>query len=237
MGYWFDIGIWLTQDLDTNGVGDPRQVLKDFIPENFSEAGHNVNLTVHSATPSPPRENVVDTGWPQNAAPCGNWISFSNLMDWWEDWHTCNGQWHDDANLLVTNYDSTFGLTSGNCNHTTNHHCVAEASKIGDLEDESLGAYGKDLRYSQMYGTVLHEIGHAVIDETGSYTCGGNPANEEQMATSYKNSQGRVITSPMVSWGTSNECCSGLVKEPNTAWFTRSYSQCVQDHLVNCLNK
>lgn len=246
MGYTFDIGIWLTYDLETNGVGNPREALKKFVPENFKEAGHSINLTVHSENPNPPYESVTHPDhWPAEDDPCpnltGNPTTFDDLLEWWDIWHSCNGKTHDDANVLVSDWDSTGGLTVGDCDETGNHKCVAEAHRIGDLDDESVDNCGPDTRYAQMYSTVIHEIGHAVIDETGSFSCASSP-EESEMGNSWKDPDFDIkYTTPMVTWddseGSENECCTDVVTEPADPYWCRSYSQCVQDHLVNCANK
>ncbi|MFB6193606.1 MAG: hypothetical protein ABEI75_00950 [Halobaculum sp.] len=247
MGYTFDIGIWLTNDLDQNGDGDPRKALSRFVPENFEEAGHSVDLTIHTENPYPPAESVyADSDWPASDDPCPNFTghetTFDNLLDWWDLWHPCNAsETHADANVLVSNYESTAGYTGGDCDQTGNHYCVAEASNIGKLADESVDNAGSDLRYSQMYATVIHEIGHAVIDETGSYSCGGSTVEESRIGNSWT-SNGNTYTTPMVTFdnGTDyNECCTDLVEDPGyySRYYSRSYSQCAQDHLVNCANK
>lgn len=247
MGYTFDIGIWLTYELENYGTGDPRKALNKFVPENFTEAGHDVDLKIHSTNPNPPEESVsASDQWPANDDPCPNFpdspTTFDNLLDWWDLWHPCNAsETHDDANVLVSNYDSTAGLTSGDCDQSGNHYCVAEGHRIGDLADETVDSSGSEMRYSQMYATVIHEIGHAVIDETGSYACGGSEIKESRMGNSWT-SNGNTYTTPMVTFdnGTDyNECCTDLEPDPGywSRYYSRSFSQCVQDHLVNCANK
>lgn len=248
MGYPFDIGIWLTSELYYNGLGDPEGALSKFVPENFTEAGHSIDLTIHTTNPDPPAESFNHPDhWPTEGAPCSNFgqtaTTYDNLLVWWEDWHACQAsETHGDANVLVTNWDSTGGATSGDCNETGNHHCVAEAHRIGDLADEDVNNSGPETRYSQMYATVLHEIGHAVIDETGSFSCSSSPS-EERMGNSWQDINFDITyTTPMVTWensedGSENECCTNLVPKPSDPHWTREYSQCVQDHLVNCANK
>lgn len=247
MGYSFDIGIWLTYELETNGVGKPRKALNKFVPENFKEADHSINLTVHTSNPNPPAESVYASDqWPTDDDPCAQfnegYTTYDNLLDWWQDWHACNAsETHGDANVLVSDYDSTAGLTGGDCDQTGNHFCVAEGHRLGDLADEDVDNAGPDTRYSQMYATVIHEIGHAVIDETGSYACSDSPS-ESRMGNSWRNNEFNITyTTPMVTWdnsnGSENECCTNLASEPSDPYWTRSYSQCVQDHLVNCKNK
>lgn len=239
----FDIGVWLTDDLDSNGIGDPRQALSKFIPPNFQDAGHSVDLTIHSHSPVAPAESYSHPDhWPQTAYPCVNGSSFDDLLDWWESEHVCNSYTtHSDVNLLVTNYDSTAGATTGDCDEYGNHYCVAEASNIGDLEDEPTYSSGSELRYSQMYATVLHEIGHAVIDETGSYSCSGSPVNEERTGDSFTQN-GNTYTTPMVTFDNGddqNACCYDLEPDPGywSRHYSRSFSFCVENHLVNCANK
>jgi hypothetical protein len=247
MGYTFDIGIWVTYDLSIDGLGDPESALNKFVPENFQEAGHSVNLTIHTTNPNPPAESLsAPDQWPTEDDPCAQFgqepTTYNDLLEWWLDWHACNAsETHGDANILVTNYDSTAGVTTGDCDETGNHYCVAEAHRIGDLADEDVDNAGPDVRYSQMYATVLHEIGHAVIDETGSFSCSSDPS-EERMGNSWRNFDFDITyTTPMVTWdnskGSKNECCTDLASEPSDPYWTRSYSQCVQDHLVNCQNK
>lgn len=245
MGYTFDIGIWLTYELAIYGNGDPEKALKKFIPENFKEAGHSIDLTIHSTNPAPPYESYNADHWPAEDDPCGISGTFNDLMDWWDVWHSCNGTTHADANVLVTDYDSTAGLTIGDCDQSQKHLCVAEASKIGDLADENVDSYGHEMRYSQMYATVLHEIGHAVLNEEGTFSCSDSSVEEERAGDSWSvNNSDKVKTTPMVTWdnkhGSKNLCCTDLAAEPssddNKVW-TRSYSSCVQDHLVNCANK
>lgn len=241
----FDIGIWITADLASNGPGDPVTALDRFVTETFDEMGHTADLTIHDDHPNPPRESVsLPEHWPANDDPCpnleGHPETFDNLLDWWNLWHACNGQIHDDANVLVSNFDSTAGVTTGDCDDAANHRCVAEGHDIGRLADEDIDNAGPDDRYSQMYATVLHEIGHAVIDETESVPC-SNSISEERMGDSWRNQDFNItFTTPMVTWannGADNECCTDLVAEPSTPYWTRSYSTCVQNHVTNCANK
>lgn len=239
MGYTFDIGIWLTADLRNNGVGDPETALDRFVTETFDETSHSVDLTIHSESIVPPNENCVDDGWPVYEEICGfGGQTYTDLLDWWTDKHGCNGyEDHTDANLLVTNYPSTYGITGPGCDI---QYCVAEASDIGLLASESFNNEGPELRYSQMYATVLHELGHAAIDENLSVSCGGSPAEEEWMGDSWS-AVGNTYTSPMVTWrddtGTQNECCTNVEFKPSEIYFSRSYSQCVASHMKNCANR
>lgn len=240
----FDIGIWLTADLENDGAGYPRTALEKFVPANFNEIGHSINLEIHDTNPNPPSDRAKDGIWPiTTQSPCSKYqnVTYNALIDWWVEWHACKGVTHDDANILLTNFESNYGVTRGDCDEELSHRCVAEASEIGRLHDETINSSGSDLRYKQMYATVLHEIGHAVIDETKSTPCTAE-TNEERLGYSYSDALGNIFTTPMVSWanpdhGSQNECCTELQEKPENPHFDRSYSACTQDLITNCENK
>lgn len=247
----FDVGVWLTSELYHNGPGDPSTALDKFITNAFDEAGHTVNLDIHAANPDPPNENIVGQGWPaDDTMRCDGHIgtvTYDSLDEWWNDWHYCNADYtHDDATLLVTNYDSDYGVTTGTCSDSRSHLCVAEAHRCGELANEPTDAEGSEKRYAQMYASVIHELGHAAINEHLSAKCGSSPLAEEQMARSwYETSSGPARCTPMVSWdnsdGSVNECCADLVENPygtgTEIYWQPTYSTCTANHMKSCSDR
>lgn len=243
----YDIGIWLTYELANLGPGDPEAALDKFIKNAFSDAGHTADIQFHSERPDPPNENVVGSGWPtEDTMTCNGHtatITYDDLGDWWSDWHDCHGVNHSDANLLVTNYDSDYGVTWGSCSFSYAHRCVAEAHRCGDLADEPTSAEGSEPRYAQMYACVIHELGHVAINEDLTAACGSTPLDEERMGRSwYETSGGPARATPMVTWddadGSVNECCDDLIENPygtgTEIYWQSTYSNCTATHTESC---
>jgi hypothetical protein len=216
-------------------------------------ASTSISAAPHSVPPYEKASNDPDSDeWPIYDDPCGDLRKYDDLLHWWEDWHKCNGTQATDGNILISNYNGTYGETSGRCPSVDNVgplRCVAEGSEIGKLQNAAWDERGCDKKYSQMYATVLHEIGHCIIKEVGEYDCQGGALTEEYMGDSYyDSSRGDNYTSPMVTWpwddedtDGKNECCDDLTvwSEPegeNKYWecFERPYSDCVAKYTNNC---
>lgn len=231
----FTIGIWVTSDLDSNEQDDTAVIVENYLEKNIeSDMGYTVDCTTESNHPDPPHEDMFsDAHWPANYAhPCKSTVpTFDDCLDWLETWHTCNGESLYDINLFCTNYSSTGGLTTGDT--TNGFMCGAEASDVWRMGSETWSAKGDALKYSQMYATVLHEVGHAITKD-GTNGCITGTWEEEYTAfTSTDSGASMNYTSPMVTWQDNNECCMPPM-EYNTQYgkgYTRPYSECVDNHV------
>lgn len=257
MEHTFDVGVWLTEQLENNGPGDPRQALDKFITSAIENTGNEVNLEIHSVNPAPPYEYLDGPGWPESYSMYCNggfWGSYylDSVWDYWYHYIDCKvDNPHSDINLLVTDHDSDAGATGGSCDDSDAHILIAEAHRCGKLADEPTDAEGSEPRYAQMYASVLHEIGHALIDEHQSAFCGEDPLNEEYMANSwYSSYDSPARCTPMASWEgynddgdyyDSNQCCDNLIENPygtgTKIYWQPNYSQCVSDHVSSCNNR
>lgn len=243
MGY--EIAVWMTQKLVDNGPGDPASALESFINKTLEETGPSATVDIRSKHPNPPHESLSSgSHWPDTAdSPCGGGArTYSDLLDWFDEWHDCVAtKTAKDANVLVSSFPGTGGVTGGGCTGEP-LLCIAEGSDVGRLASEPYDARGCDLRYSQMYATVLHEIGHAIIKVDGEYTCDGSQFSEEWMGYSYYDDyRGDNYTSPMVTWRWNtpdgeNDCCKTLFtyKDQGGECFERPYSDCVSNNSNPC---
>jgi hypothetical protein len=244
MGY--SVNVWTTKSLHELGNGDPEQALDDYLTKALEETGYSASVDVKSHHPDPPNESLeADDEWPIWATnPCtGDSKEYHDLLEWWGDYHNCkNLGTAKDANMLVSYYGSTAGVTTGGCSSSSGPFLlVAEGSEVGELINYPWDAKGDNLRFSQMYATVIHEMGHSAIDDSYADCTGTDSLDEEQMGHSYYDSSlGMNITSPMVTWtgdgnDGDNECCENLgTVDYEPKGFERPYSNGVKDHSYPC---
>jgi hypothetical protein len=248
----YEVRFWTTEELHLYGDGDPEQAIKDFMDKTLQEIdGNGVSVKQGDKHPNPPHESLgADHHWPEDAPhPCdGTTTTFSDLLDWWDDWHACKANYDaKDCNMIVTNYDSTAGVFGGGCTGAS-PRAVAEGHRVGKLNSEAYSARGCEVRYSQMYATVLHELGHAI--STGD--CGGggiagcscnNSEWEDELCgySYYDTTDGNNYTTPMVTWSSDtlagkNECCTDLTsdKSQGDECFEREYSDCRKEWAGPC---
>lgn len=234
----FTIGVWTTYELyhhwkNSMGADIAGQAIWDYIVKNVEdEGGYTVNVELASEHPNPPHEDITANWEDYYSHPCtGESTYYNDLHEWFQDWHSCNGTKHD-IDLIATDYYSTYGLTSGNT--SDGFFCSAEASEVGALHNASWSERGPEMRYSQMYATVLHEIGHA-ITEQGTDGCVSGSWNEEYSAYTYIDTQDGTtynFTSPLVTWKDTNECCTDMNYNSNyDKAFDREYSDCIVNHI------
>lgn len=237
----FDIGVWTTYELyhhwkNNFGADIAGQAVWDYLEKNIeSDMGYSVSVDLDGDHPNPPVENLwASDDWPDyKAHPCtGESTYYETLHGWFIDWHECNNKTKYDINLFVTDERSTAGLTSGNT--SDKFFCSAEGSQVGALHNASWDAKGPEIKYSQMYATVLHEVGHA-ITENGTDGCVSGTWNDEYIAFTYQEKlDGELydFTSPMVTWKDTNECCNSLMEYKGYGKaFDREYSSCLEDHV------
>lgn len=234
----FQIAVFITYDLYAAAgyTYEAQKWCKKHIEQAINGGtDYTVEVLTPSETPHAPRENIVDDGWPydtSSACPNLGEATYNDLLEWFDVWHIC----HDvadakDANILVTNEASTYGLTTGAESETKT--CVAEGSET--YKFSSTESRGCGLKYSQMGATVLHEIGHA-ITEPGTDPQGvDDDWDEEETGDTYQDPFDKNwYTTPMVTYKVSRNECGKTIDYPYNSLpncFDHYYSQCVDDHL------
>jgi hypothetical protein len=222
----FEIGVWTSYELHNAGPGDPMYWLKEHITQNIElDTSHSVSIYEGGTHPDYPAESgSADSEWPgYYEHPCtNNLVYYNNGGEWWTDYHACKGLYEAaDANLLVINHDSSWGVTGGACGESK--MCLAEGHRVGDwsyIEDEGCG-----LKYAQMYSTVLHELGHAI-------TPGTINGYSDEKAGNCDNKNGANHFTPMVTKKIPNACDNYVdyVSGDDDCW-AREYSNCVKNHM------
>ena len=239
----FSIGVWTTEELYDRwkgyyGEDQAATRIAEYLRKNIEdEMGYDIRVYSQDDHPDPPKENLAPDRWEgYYEYPCGAFdVFYANGREWLEDWHSCTSQPQYDINLFATDSEGTYGNIAGT--DDSYFMCAAEARYIGELKGEPWDAKGSDKKYSQMYATVLHEVGHAITREPNKEGCVDDGGwNDEYIAyTEFDYDQYVHYTTPMVTWRDTNECCASdmefIDSYDDEKCFKRPYSSCLENYV------
>lgn len=165
----FEVAVYLTYELQnygSNNYGNKFQAkdrAETFIEGAFNRHGYSVSFVdTTDYSPAPPTEKYKDSF--TTACPCDYRYdcSYDYLVGWFDDWLNCNEVQAEDSTILLSKVDNVNGGAAGG-GGTVAH---AQTGKhVCDLPS-SYEEYGWNDEDNGM-NTVLHEIGHNLMGNTG----------------------------------------------------------------------
>lgn len=219
----FDIGLYITQELYDKEGNTPLDRAKTYVDEAINYySPHTASIhavTSHSVS-APSQE--LPSGELNEPEPCvaePEMRSYGGLVGWWADYADNCDTKGNDATVLITNgdYGGTVGVTKGDA-------CVCEGgSHIADLPS-SYEMYGSDTKHKAV-NTVIHEIGHVIINDT---------INHHEAYNTLKSSNGNwgetAMETGAISEISENEC--GHDVHSQTGSYQRlAYSLCAENNM------
>lgn len=211
MGDLYEIGLWMTDSLESNGGVTALQRAKTYIEGAINgHTEHDVLVTIRD-TVSAPTEKTTQEFHAQY--PCSSdYQKYLSLANWWGDYFVgCGRTRQRDCDLLITDRSNGGGTT------VYDHYSTAEASEIKNLPSEYTLA-GSSTAFTNM-NTVLHELGHSLQSNTQEHYVGSTiTVNGVKYGTPFCSPEYRQV-------------CTGAEPETFDYRGAMRYSECCEDQM------